>query len=226
MPRRFCLLVYMMRVPLMTLLVLGAALPLAFQTTMFHGVADLEESQVFGAAFLAFLLFSEAITCAFLVLLYGEERADGWQPDATAEQRVSIRSVVALYVVAVICYIVFFASIRSRMLLADPSAPISGLRFIFLVAKGLLSGALAVFLVFLLVLRIAKPEDDRAVEVFALPAFLIFRNSQWIDGKIRAGKKRPANEEALGTSYASHRGAFSSFFCTVAWARLRNPANQ
>jgi len=121
MPRRFCLLVYMMRVPLMTLLVLGAALPLAFQTTMFHGVADLEESQVFGAAFLAFLLFSEAITCAFLVLLYGEERADGWQPDATAEQRVSIRSVVALYVVAVICYIVFFASIRSRMLLAPRS---------------------------------------------------------------------------------------------------------
>jgi hypothetical protein len=218
MARRFWLLIYMMRVPLMTLGVLGLVLPLAFQTSMFHGVADLEPSQVIGAALLAFLLVSETMTCAFLVLLYGEERADGWQPNAPAEERVSIWSVVALYVVAAMCYVVFLGSIRDRMLLADPSSTISGLRFILLATKGLLLGALINLAVFLFVLRFGRPQDDCAIEVFALPAFLIFRKSQWINRGVRAVKRRPTSEEFLGTSYGSHGGAISSFL-----ARLLGP---
>lgn len=212
--RRFFLLVYMMRVPLITLLILGVALPLAFRTTMFHGVADIEDSQILGTAFLAYLLLSESITCAFLVLLYGEERADGWQPGPAPEQRVPLWSVAALYVLAAICYLVFLASIRSRMYLADPKA-ISLVQFIRLAAEGLVCGAVVALLVFFLVLRIAKPENDRAVEVFALPAFLIFRKNKWIDHKIRAVKKRPASEAALGRTYASHRGPLSSFLARI-----------
>ncbi len=213
--RRFFLLLYMMRIPLITLLILGVALPIAFRTTMFHGVADIEESQVLGTAFLAFLLVSETMTCAFLVLLYGEERADSWQPGAPPEQRVPVWSVVALYIGAAICYVVFLSSIRSRMYMADPQAAISLVHFIRLAAEGLVCGTLVALLVFFLVLRIAKPEDDGAVEVFALPAFLIFRKSKWIDRKIRAAKNRPTSTTALGTSYASHRGAVSSLLARI-----------
>ena len=44
---------------------------------MFHGFADLYPTQVALVAFSAFLLVSAAITCCFLVLLYGSQRADG-----------------------------------------------------------------------------------------------------------------------------------------------------
>ncbi len=40
--RKRFLLLYMMRVPLTFLTVLGFGLPWAFQTPMFHGIADLE----------------------------------------------------------------------------------------------------------------------------------------------------------------------------------------
>jgi len=66
-----------MRVPILVLLALGWLLPAALNSPMLHGLADLEPNQVLGVAFAAFLLFSAAITCSFLVLLYGSQRADG-----------------------------------------------------------------------------------------------------------------------------------------------------
>ena len=48
-----------------------------------------------------------------------------------------------------------------------------------------------------------------------MPAFLIFRKSKWIDRKIRAAKNRPTSTTALGTSYASHRGAVSSLLARI-----------
>jgi hypothetical protein len=50
--RRRFLLVYMMRVPLLFLTILGFGLPWAFGTSMFHGVPDLALPQVLTAAFL------------------------------------------------------------------------------------------------------------------------------------------------------------------------------
>src|SRR5215472_11657551 len=75
--RRIGLLVYMMRIPMFILIVLGVVLPLAFDTAMFRGLADLEPYQVWIVTVGAFMVLSAAMTCAFLVLLYGSDRADG-----------------------------------------------------------------------------------------------------------------------------------------------------
>src|SRR6516165_9831634 len=108
--RRGLLLLYMMRVPLCFIGVLGVALPLGFQTAMFHGVADLTLDHVGEASCLAFLLISSAITACYLVLLYGEERADGWAPQPTPKQPISRLSVVLLYLYGGACYLTFLFS--------------------------------------------------------------------------------------------------------------------
>lgn len=84
MARRFFLHLYMLRVPFLTLVVLGLALPETFASTLFRGLADLEFNQILVVSLGAFLLVSAAMTCAFLVLMYGTERADGiWPPMET-----------------------------------------------------------------------------------------------------------------------------------------------
>src|SRR5271155_6096386 len=113
--RRRFLLLYMMRVPLLFLFVLGFGMPWAFGTSMFHGVADLALPQVLMAAFLASLLVSTAITSCFLILLYGQERADGWIVQPAPQDRVSLWGVGVLYLYGGICYIVFLYSIRCFM---------------------------------------------------------------------------------------------------------------
>src|SRR5271156_2204584 len=113
--RRPFLLLYMMRVPLLFLFVLGVGLPWAFGTSMFHGVADLTLSQVLTAAFLASLLVSIAITSCYLILLYGQERADGWIVQPTPQDRVSLWGVAFLYLYGGICWILFLVSICSFM---------------------------------------------------------------------------------------------------------------
>src|SRR5271156_6798431 len=95
--RRRFLLLYMMRVPSIFIFLLGAGLPWAFGTSMFHGVADLDLSQVLTAAFLASLLVNIAITTCFMILLYGEERADGWIVQPAPQDRVSVAGVAFLY---------------------------------------------------------------------------------------------------------------------------------
>ena len=205
--RRRFLLLYMMRVPLFFLFVLGAGLPWAFGTSMFHGVADLALPQVLTAAFLASLLVSTAITSCFLILLYGQERADGWSVQPAPQDRVSLRGVAFLYLYGGIGYVVFLYSIYRFM--GEAGRVLTGLRggFLFYSFCGLLLGLLVVMIFFLGALRFAKPENDDALEVFAFPAFLIIRKifgGHWI----RTFKDGTRSEAAAG-SYAAHDGFFS-----------------
>jgi hypothetical protein len=211
--RRRFLLLYMMRVPLTFLTVLGFGLPWAFQSAMFHGIADLELIQVGAASYLAFLYVSAAISCCFLMLLYGEERADGWGNLAPPQDRVTTLSVALLYLYGGICYVRFLLSIGQFMTTAGRVEGNLPGRFLLFSVIGLLAGFLAVMVCFLAALRFAKPEDDDALEVFAFPAFLIIRRllgSAWI----RAFKRGKCSEAAPG-SYAAHNGPVSSFFASL-----------
>lgn len=205
--RRRFLLLYMMRVPLLFLGVLGFGLPWAFGTSMFHGVADLTLPQVLTAAFLASLLVSTAMTTCFLILLYGQERADGWIVQPAPQDRVSVWGVGFLYLCAGIGYVAFLYSIY-RFMGGAGRVP-TGLRggFLFYSLCGLLLGLLVVMIFFLGALRFAKPENDDALEVFAFPAFLIIRKifgGAWI----RSFKRGTCAHAAPGT-YAAHDGSFS-----------------
>jgi hypothetical protein len=211
--RRRFLLLYMMRVPLTFLTVLGFVLPWGFQSAMFHGIADLELIQVGAASYLAFLYVSIAISCCFLVLLYGEERADGWGNLAAPQDRVTTLSVVLLYLYGGICYVRFLLSIGQFMTTAGRVESNLLGRFLFSSTTGFLAGFLAVMVCFLAALRFAKPEDDDALEVFAFPAFLIVRRffgGAWI----RAFKRGKCTEAAPG-SYAAHNGPVSGFLASL-----------
>jgi hypothetical protein len=211
--RRRFLLLYMMRVPLTFLTVLGFGLPWAFQTAMFHGIADLELVQVGLAAFLAFLYISSAISCCFMILLYGEERADGWENLPAPQDRVSTLSVAILYIYGGICYVRFLVSIGQFMATAGrvEGNLLSG--FLFDSVIGLITGLLAVMAAFLAALRFAKPEDDDALEVFAFPVFLIIR--RFLGGAwIRAFKRGKCSESAAG-SYAAHNDPVSGFLASL-----------
>jgi hypothetical protein len=211
--RRRFLLLYMMRVPLTFLTVLGFGLPWAFQTEMFHGVADLELIQVGAASFLAFLYVSAAISCCFLVLLYGEERADGWENLAAPQDRVTTLSVALLYLYGAICYVRFLLSIGQFMTTAGRVEGNLAGSFLLYSGIGLLAGLFAVMVCFLAALRFAKPEDDDALEVFAFPAFLIFRRffgGAWIR-TFKCGR----SSECRRGSYAAHNGPVSGFLAAL-----------
>ena len=178
------LLFYMMRVPLSFLLILGLGLPLAFESSMFHGIADLTLVQVFKAAFLSSLLISSAMTASFLVLLYGLERADGWKADRPApEQRVTTWSVVALYLYGAVAWLSFLYSIFRFMQQAGREKSDLLPRFILYASGGLLLGLLVVLAAFVIALRWSRPEDDEAMEVFAYPFILVLRRrfgGEWV----------------------------------------------
>jgi hypothetical protein len=205
--RRRFLLLYMMRVPLLFLTVLGFGLPWAFGTSMFHGVADLALPQVLTASFLSSLLVSTAITSCFLILLYGQERADGWIVQPEPQNRVSLWGVAFLYLYGGICYVVFLYSICRFM--GEAGRVTAGLYrgFFSYAFCGWLLGLLVVMLFFLGSLRFAKPDNDDALEVFAFPAFLILRKifgGVWI----RSFKDGTRAQAAPG-SYAARNGFFS-----------------
>src|SRR5580704_13205998 len=205
--RRRFLLLYMMRVPLAFLTLLGVGLPCAFGTSMFHGVADLDLLNVFAAACLASLLVSVAITSCFLILLYGQERADGWIPQPAPQDRVSLWGVAFLYLYGAVCYIVFRCSICYYMGQAYRITENLPSRFLLYSSGGCLAGLLVVMIFFLGALRFAKPENDDALEVFAFPAFLVIRKifgGAWI-----RSFKRGTRSHAASGSYASHSGFFS-----------------
>ncbi|HWY05633.1 MAG TPA: patatin-like phospholipase family protein [Candidatus Acidoferrales bacterium] len=211
--RRRFLLLYMMRVPLTFLTVLGFGLPWAFQSAMFHGIADLDLVKVGAASFLASLYISAAISGCFMMLLYGEERADGWANLPAPQDRVSSLSVALLYFYGGICYARFLISIGQFMGEAGRVEQNLLGGFLFYSATGLLAGFLAVMICFLAALRFAKPEDDDALEVFAFPAFLIFRRlfgGAWI----RVFKRGKCSEVAPG-SYAAHDGPISGFLASL-----------
>ena len=211
--RKRFLLLYMMRVPLTFLTMLGVGLPWAFQSTMFHGIADLELIQVGTASFLGFLYVSTAISSSYMILLYGEERADGWRNLPAPQDRVSTVSVTLLYLYGGICYVRFLVSIGQFMTSAGRvEGNLSG-RFLFWSVAGLLAGILTVMIAFLAALRFAKPEDDDALEVFAFPVFLIVRRffgGTWI----RSFKQGRCSEEESG-SFAAHNGPVSGFLASL-----------
>jgi hypothetical protein len=205
--RRRFLLLYMMRVPILFLSVLGFGLPWAFGTSMFHGVADLALPQVLTAACLASLLVSTAITSSFMILLYGQERADGWIAQPAPQDRVSLWGVAFLYLYGAICWILFLVSICGFMSKAGRvTAGLPG-GFLFYSFVGWFLGLLIVMIFFLGALRFAKPENDDALEVFAFPAFLILRKvfgGAWI-----RRFKRGTRSHATSGSYAAHDDFFS-----------------
>lgn len=211
--RRRFLLLYMMRVPLFFLGVLGLGLPWAFQTSMFHGVADLVLYQLAEAACLAFLLVCSAMTGCYLVLLYGEERADGWGDRRAPQDRISRPSVLLLYLYAGVCYTVFLVSICKFMSQAGRVGGHPSWSFLVYSSCGFLLGLLVAMLFFLGVLRFGKPDDDDALEVFAFPAFLLIRKlfgGAWI-----RSFKRGSRSRAVPGSYAAHDGAFSRFLASL-----------
>jgi len=202
----------MMRVPLVFLTVLGFGLPWAFQSAMFHGVADLELLQVGEVSFLAFLYVSGAISCCYLVLLYGEERADGWENLAAPQDRVTTQSVALLYLFGGICYVRFLWSVGQFMATAGrvESDLVAG--YLLWSLAGFLAGIGAVMICFLAALRLAKPEDDDALEVFGFPVFLIIRRlfgGAWI-----RRRKRGKCSDAKPGSYAAHNGPVSGFLAS------------
>jgi hypothetical protein len=211
--RRRFLLFYMMRVPLTFLTILGFGLPWAFQTAMLHGIADLELIQVGAASYLAFLYISAAISSCFMVLLYGEERADGWGSLPAPQDRVTTFSVALLYLYGGICYVRFLVSIGQFMATAGRVVENLLRGFLLWSMAGLLAGILAVMVCFLAALRFAKPEDDDALEVFAFPAFLVIRRifgGAWI----RTFKRGKCSEAVRG-SYTAHDGPVSGFFASL-----------
>jgi hypothetical protein len=215
--RRFFLLLYMLRVPLLTLVLVGVALPLGFGTSMLHGLADLQPAQVLSVSFFAMLLVSAAITCGFLVLLYAEQRADGRRGVPFAEPHVSTRSVVVLYALGTAAYLALLVAVFVRMRDADPASQISFLTFVLRALLGLAFASIVIVAVFFLVLRIAKPEGSDAVEVFVAPVFLILRGKlPGLDAGIR--KTAATSAKSQTRTYSSRRGPISSFF-----ARLLGP---
>jgi len=211
--RRRFLLLYMMRVPLTFLTVLGFGLPWAFQTAMLHGIADLELIQVGAASYLAFLYVSAAISSCFMILLYGEERADGWGSLPAPQDRVTTFSVALLYLYGGICYVRFLVSIGQFMATAGRVVENLLGGFLLWSMAGSLAGILAVMVCFLAALRFAKPEDDDALEVFAFPAFLVIRRifgGAWI-----RTFKRGKCSEAVRRSYTAHDGPVSGFFASL-----------
>ncbi|HLH43714.1 MAG TPA: patatin-like phospholipase family protein [Bryobacteraceae bacterium] len=74
MAQKFLSYLYWLRVPLLTLVFLGALLPLSFQTALFRGLADLTLREVKWASFMALLIAGSAMATANLVFLYAKAR--------------------------------------------------------------------------------------------------------------------------------------------------------
>lgn len=209
--RRRFLLLYMMRVPLIFMGVLGFLLPWGFTTSMFHGVADLIPRQLVEAAFLAFILISSAISMCFLVLLYGEERADGWAPRPKPEERIARWTVAVLYAYGAICYVLFLFSICNFMSTAGRVNSANVLSFLLYTSVGFLGGVVVTTIFFLAVLRFAKPDDDYALEVYAFPLFFLFRPRSGEEKDWIRSFKSGTRSEAAPHTYAAHDGSLSRF---------------
>jgi hypothetical protein len=214
--KRFFLLFYMMRVPLLTLLVLGAVLPLAFRTTMLHGIADIATKQIAIVSLTAFLLLCTSITCMFLVLLYGVERAEGLRTGPIPKAReVSSWIVVLLYAGGSLCYLVFLEEVHRFMESANPGVANLTRDFVFQAAAGFAVGGVFMLVLFAIVLRLAKPGEERSLEVFAIPAFFILEKIGWIRQRIQTVKNRQVTQNNLETNSAPHRGFWSLLYVRI-----------
>jgi Patatin-like phospholipase len=227
MPRRLFLYLYMLRAPFLILVLLGILLPAAFGSPMLHGLADLEPNQIIPVSLGAFLLLSAAMTCAFLVLLYGSARADGRrEPVAAAAAAVALPQrlplsgwiIGGLYLLGTSFYLRFLSVVCQTMKSAhqDPTG-LSGF-FWWRALLGTLFGAALVVVVFLLDLWISDPREVPEIEVFALPLVYLLRGWNWLTVILRTlSKSCPAR--VLGLSAAVSR----SDRLSLLWVRLAGP---
>jgi predicted acylesterase/phospholipase RssA len=200
--RRFFLHLYMLRIPILILLMLGIVLPSAFGSPMLHGLADLEPNQVLLVSLGAFLLLSTAMTCAFLVLLYGSERADGKRLPMVASlaavslpQRLPLSGwiVGTLYVAGNFLYLRFLYAVLQTMKAAHPDPDGVSVSFFIRAALGALLGTAVIIAIFVLNLVISEPRQCPQIEVFALPITYLFRDSNWLTRIIKKlSNARPA----------------------------------
>jgi predicted acylesterase/phospholipase RssA len=208
MARRIFLHLYLMRVPILMLLVLGVLLPCTLTSPLFHALADLEDNQVWLVAFAATLLLSSAITCCFLVLLYGSERADGKRepapPDvhfAAMPHRLPLAGWIVglLYIGGSALYLSFLYRVEQTM--AGARLNTTGLASSFWLQAGLgtLYGSLLIVLNFVLDLLISDPRSAPQIEVFALPIAYIFRGVGWLAAIVQyLNDRNPLQAVGLG----------------------------
>lgn len=207
--RTFALHAYMMRVPLLALAVMGVGLPLGFTSSMMRALADLTVWQIFPVSLLASLLVSAAMTASFLILLYGQERVDGWRDRPSPEDRVQKWPVIALYVAGIAAWASLLFFVRFRMARSGPHSSWDlNLGFLLYALLGVAAGFAIVLLFFFAALRFAKPNNDAALESFAFPAIYVLPRNSPVRHWLRRWKKGTCADAAPG-SYASHRDPIS-----------------
>lgn len=185
MVRRFFLHLYMLRIPLLILFLLGAVLPETFKSTLVRGLADLEFNQILVVSLGAFLLVSSAMTCAFLVLLYGADRADGAPlparrlpdaPQVAGTPRISGWIVASLYGIGAMAYAHFLHVVSQTMKAVRVHPQGVSEQFWGFAALGAILGSLVVVAVFFIDLWVSSPRQAPEIEVFAFPLAYVFRN--------------------------------------------------
>lgn len=227
MARRIFLHLYMMRVPLLMLLVLGWLFPAALQTPMLHGLADLALNQVAFVAFAAFLLLSGAVTCCFLVLLYGSERADGLRqppPEIALAAEMPLRLPLSNWVVAVLylgggfLFFRFLLRVQQTMTAAHLHPAGMALRFWIQAGLGTLLGTLFIVAIFVLDLLVSDPRSSPQIEVFALPIAYLFRKAGWLSRDLKyLSDARPLRALHLEKSLSSSNSL------SLLWVRILGP---
>ena len=227
MARRIFLHLYLMRVPILMLLILGWLFPRTLQSPMLRGLADLESNQVALVAFAAFLLVSAAISCCFLVLLYGSERVDGRrQPPSEIAQpaEMPLRLPLSGWIVAFLylgggyLYLHFLLRVEQTMVAAHLQPGGIALQFWTRAGLGTLIATLFIVAVFVLDLLLSDPRSAPQIEVFALPIAYLFRKVGWFSRYLKilsdASPLRAVHLETL----LSTRGSLS-----LLWVRLMGP---
>jgi len=199
MARRISLHLYLMRVPILMLLLMGWFLPNALKSPMLHGLADLQTSQVRAVAFAASLLLSVALTCSFLVLLYGSQRADGKReplPPAAQIAALPQRLPLSPWIIALL-YVggsALFARFlfRVEQVMAEARLQPAGLarEFWLQAACGTLLAILFIVLIFLFDLYFSDSRGAAQIEVFALPIAYLFRRIGWISNTLQSISNR------------------------------------
>jgi len=193
-PRTFFLHLYLMRVPLAILLLLGLVFPAILGSSMLHGLADLATNQIWAVSLGAFLVFSAAVTCSFLVLLYGSERVDGRRAPAPADnQAFALETrlpkagfvVGLLYVGGMLLYLHFLSRVQQIMVAGRRVQTGLISAFWMQAAIGLGLGVLLIVLVFFLDLLISDPRSRPETEVFAFPLLYLLRGQTWLQPKLR-----------------------------------------
>jgi len=190
--RSFFLHLYMLRVPAGIMILLGIILPYSFNSSLFHGLADLEANQIFPVSLAAFLLLSAAMTCSFLVLLHGRERVDGSaslppQRCSPLVPQITLSGwiVGTLYLVGGFLFLRFLFVVFQTMKSAHLNPRGIGGIFWPRAFLGVLVGLAVVLIVFVLDLWLASPREQPELEVFALPVVYLFRDSEWVRSATR-----------------------------------------